>query len=161
MLYFLRANSIDIYNCKGKLSVNPNYKLPVKVVNAPPGLAKNVSSGKQNEEFDPSLYDPLQRLPSDVEQVGPCDQCDQMVRLFFNIWPFVTMKISPKCHKFAKAGSGFSQIRNKPSKNWPRLINFCQRGKNLPNLVTVPVTHQSSNTSTSGFLTKITQLARP
>ena len=24
-----------------------------------------------------------------------CDQCDQMVRLFFNIWPFATVNISP------------------------------------------------------------------
>ena len=32
------------------------------------------------------------RLHSSFEV--PCRQCDQMVSLFFNIWPFATMKIS-------------------------------------------------------------------
>ena len=53
-------------------------------------------------------------------------QCDQMVKLFLSIWPFATMKISPKCHKFATVGSAFCQIRNKPSKICQKLVNFCQ-----------------------------------
>ena len=33
----------------------------------------------------------------DVPILGPSSygQCDQMVRLFFNIWPFATMRIAP------------------------------------------------------------------
>ena len=61
-----------------------------------------------------------------------------MVRLFFYIWPFATMKISPiMSHKFAKVGSAFCQIRNKLSKNCQILVNLCQNGKILPNLVTL------------------------
>ena len=37
-------------------------------------------------------------------------QCDQKVRLFFDIWPFVTMKISQKCHKLAKVGQVLRQV---------------------------------------------------
>ena len=64
-------------------------------------------------------------------------QRDQMVRLFFNIWPFATLKISPKCHKFAEVGSVFCQIGNKLSKICQRLVNFCQSGKISPNLITL------------------------
>ena len=64
-------------------------------------------------------------------------QCDQKVRLFFDIWPFVTMKISQKCHKLAKVGSAFCQMRKKLTKIYPILINFCQKGETLPNLVNV------------------------
>ena len=39
----------------------------------------------------------------------------------------------------AKVGSAFCQIRNKPSKIWQRLLNFCQRGEILPNLVTLVI----------------------
>ena len=56
-------------------------------------------------------------------------QCEQMVGLFFNIWLFATMKISPNCHKFAKVGSAFFPIRNKQSKFRPRLVNFCHFAK--------------------------------
>ena len=31
------------------------------------------------------------------------NQCDQMVRLFFNIWPFATMKISPIRSQFCQS----------------------------------------------------------
>ena len=56
-------------------------------------------------------------------------KCNQMVRLFFNIWPFVAMKISQKCHKFAQGGSAFCQIRKKRSNICQTLVNFCKSGK--------------------------------
>ena len=65
------------------------------------------------------------------------EQCDQMVRLFLNIWPFATMKTRQRCYKFAKVGSAFCQIRNELSKVCQRLVNFCQSGENSPNLVTL------------------------
>ena len=49
------------------------------------------------------------------------------------------MKISPKSHKFAKEGSEFCQKRNNPSKDFQWLVNFCQSGKILPNLVTLVI----------------------
>ena len=73
-------------------------------------------------------------------------QCDQKVRLFFDIWPFVTMKISQKCHKLAKVGSAFCQMRKKLTKIYPILINFCQKGETLPNLVTLSPWPLSSQT---------------
>ena len=47
------------------------------------------------------------------------NQCDQMVRLFFNIWPFAAMKISPIM-------SQICQIKNKLSKICQILVNFCK-----------------------------------
>ena len=44
-----------------------------------------------------------------------------------------------KCHKFAKVGSAFCQIRNKPLKICQRHVNCCQSGEISPNLVTLPV----------------------
>ena len=64
-------------------------------------------------------------------------QCDQMVSLFFNIWSFAEMKITPICHKFAKVCSAFYQIRNRLSKVWQIFVNFCQNGEMPPNLVTL------------------------
>ena len=64
------------------------------------------------------------------------DQCDQMARLFFNIWPFARSK---NCHNGIKVG----QIRlksllntNYPSKRCPTLFKFRQRSGILPSLVT-------------------------
>ena len=52
-----------------------------------------------------SLSDFLSPSRTEVS-ILPCLQCDQMVRLFFNIWPFATMKICPLmsqiCQSFAK-----------------------------------------------------------
>ena len=40
-----------------------------------------------------------------LEPSEPSCQCDQMVTLIFNIWPFVTMKILARLYnKFAKVG---------------------------------------------------------
>ena len=57
-------------------------------------------------------------------------ECYQMVRLFFSIWPFATMKISPIMSRIC-------QIRNKLSKICQILVNFCQSGEILPTLVTL------------------------
>ena len=43
-------------------------------------------------------------------------------------------KLAQKCDKFAKVGSAFCQIRNKASKFFQWLVNFCQSGKISPNL---------------------------
>ena len=48
-------------------------------------------------------------------------QCVQMARLFFNIWPFASMKTCSMAQKFPKVGPNFPQIGNKPSENCPRL----------------------------------------
>ena len=61
-------------------------------------------------------------------------QCDQMARLFFNIWPFTSTKTCPMTYKF---GPNFSQKVNKPSENCPRLWISCPNGKIWPNLVTL------------------------
>ena len=59
-------------------------------------------------------------------------QCDQMIRLFFNIWPF-----EQQCHKFGKVGLAFCQIRNKLQQICQWLVNFFQSGDILPNQVTL------------------------
>ena len=51
------------------------------------------------------------------------NQCDQMARSFFNIWPFTTVKVCPKAH--------FCQILNESSKNCPSVLKFDQRGQIL------------------------------
>ena len=49
-------------------------------------------------------------------------------------------KLAQYYTKFAKVGSTFCQIRNKLSKICQRLVNSCQSGEILPNLVTLPTT---------------------
>ena len=51
-------------------------------------------------------------------------QCDQIARLFFNIWPLTPMKICPKAIKFAEAGSIISPVRNEGFKKWPKTFKF-------------------------------------
>ena len=57
---------------------------------------------------------------------GRSNQCDQIVRLSFNIWPFAMMKISPIMKQIRQSDSTFCQIRNKLSKNFKRHVKFCQ-----------------------------------
>ena len=64
-------------------------------------------------------------------------QCDKMVRLFFSIWLFATMQISPLMSQICQSRLSICQKRNKLSKNCQRLVNFCQSGKISPNLVTL------------------------
>ena len=47
----------------------------------------------------------------------------------FIIWTFKRMKICPKEKRIAKAGSQFSLIVNKPSKDCQKLFKFCQNGE--------------------------------
>ena len=58
-------------------------------------------------------------------------QCDQMVRLFFHIWPFEAMKISPIMWHICQ-----SMLSISPNKKWAVKIlpSTC---KHLPNLVTL------------------------
>ena len=56
-------------------------------------------------------------------------QCDQMVRLFFNIWQFATLKISPIMSQICQSGSVFCQIRNKLSKFAKGLYFFAKVAK--------------------------------
>ena len=42
-------------------------------------------------------------------------QCDEMARLFLNIFPFTAIKIGPKQQSFAKVGSkGFQTVKSLP-----------------------------------------------
>ena len=57
------------------------------------------------------------------------DQCDQIAWLFFNFWPFTSIKTCPAALKIAKVGPKFSQIE-KP-------LKIAQDFEDLPNLVTL------------------------
>ena len=59
--------------------------------------------------------------------------CDQMAKLFFNVWPYTTMKISPKVFKICQRRFKFCQILNAPPKkvqmfflNLAKVAKFCQ-----------------------------------
>ena len=57
-------------------------------------------------------------------------QCDEMVGLFFNIWPFATMKISPIISQICH-----SRLTILPNKN--KLSKICQSGEISSNLATL------------------------
>ena len=57
-------------------------------------------------------------------------QCDEMVGLFFNIWPFATMKISPIMSQICQ-----SRLTILPNKN--KLSKICQSGEISSNLATL------------------------
>ena len=66
------------------------------------------------------------------------EQCDQMVRLFFKIWPLATIKISPIMYQiFQSRLKRLCQIQNKLSEICQRIVKFCQSGEISPNLVTL------------------------
>ena len=60
-------------------------------------------------------------------------QCDQLVRLLFQIWPFAAMKINTIMSQICQ--SRHSILPNK--KKTVKIVNFCQSGKISPNLVTL------------------------
>ena len=64
-------------------------------------------------------------------------QCDQMVRLFFNIWSFATKKFSPIMSQIGQSMLSILPNMKKPSIICQILVNFCQSGKILPNLFTL------------------------
>ena len=62
-------------------------------------------------------------------------KCDQMVKLFFDIWPLANMKISQIMFQICPSMSPFCQIRN-------QMLNNCQKTCKVeisPNLVTLNV----------------------
>ena len=71
-------------------------------------------------------------------------QCDQMVRLFFNIWPFETMKISPIMSQICPSRLSILPNKNKLSKNF-QTYKFLQNGGISPNLVTLWSNHEKLN----------------
>ena len=59
------------------------------------------------------------------------EQCDQMARLFFNIWPFSTMKFSPVVYYFGQSRIKDISTAKRPStpaKRFPKWQNFVQSG---------------------------------
>ena len=61
-----------------------------------------------------------------VYQIDILNQCDQIVGLFFSIWPFATMKISPIMSQIRQ-----SQLSILPNKKWT-IKNLPKTGKLLP-----------------------------
>ena len=55
----------------------------------------------------------------------------------FNIWPFGTMKRCPIALKSCQSWTQTLANIKWTVKNWQRLLKFCSRGKNSPNLVTL------------------------
>ena len=72
-------------------------------------------------------------LPKSIPILGR-RQSDQKVRLFFNIWPFATLKSAQQCHKFAKVGLAFPQIR-KPVKILAKTCKILSKCRILVKLV--------------------------
>ena len=72
--------------------------------------------------------------------VFEANQCDQVVRLFFNIVSSGTLKICPAMSQFCQNRLSICEIRNKLTKFWQKLVNFRQSGEISPNLVTLKLT---------------------
>ena len=53
----------------------------------------------------------------------PLRQCDQMARLFVNIWPLTSIKISQSHQKCAKVGLNYYTMLNEGFENSQRLLN--------------------------------------
>ena len=64
-------------------------------------------------------------------------QCDQMVRLFFNIWPFPTMQISPIMSQVCQSRLSILPNKKQTLKNMPKTSKLFQSGEISPNLVTL------------------------
>ena len=79
------------------------------------------------------------------EQIEAQLQCDQMARLFFNIWPFITMKLCSWTLNFTKVSSTFCQKPHKPSKICLRLLTLGQSWEISQNLVTLNPTQNWFN----------------
>ena len=61
--------------------------------------------------------------------LGAGRQCDQMARLFFNLWPVTAQKISSVYHKkFPKYVQNLAKCKIY-NLNWQRNIKFCQKAK--------------------------------
>ena len=77
---------------------------------------------------------PTSNSSSNVPPMLP-DQCDQMAKLFYIMWPIY--KIAQKHNFFAKVRFKFCQILNNFSKVSPRPLKLCLSGEISPNLVTL------------------------
>ena len=60
-----------------------------------------------------------------------------MLKLCINIWPCVTMKISPETQQIFKSRFNILPNKKKPSKFCLTLSKFCQSGEISPNMVTL------------------------
>ena len=56
------------------------------------------------------------------------NQCDKMVRLLFNLWPFIYNNKNLPDNKNARLGSNVCQILNVPSKGCLRLLKLSLSG---------------------------------
>ena len=65
------------------------------------------------------------------------NQCDQIAGLFFNIWPFTSMRNLPKVYKIWQ-----SRVKILPNRKWtleklPKSLKILPKWRNLPNLITL------------------------
>ena len=68
----------------------------------------------------------------DVKELFRLEQCDQIARLLFNVWPFTSMKTCPMACKFCQSRSPiFSQIGNKPTKKLPKTLKTLPKWQNF------------------------------
>ena len=58
-------------------------------------------------------------------------QCDQMVRLFFSIWPFATMKISPIRSQICQSRLSILLYKKYKVKNWPNTCKLLPKWQNF------------------------------
>ena len=65
------------------------------------------------------------------------EQCDQTVRLSFNIWPLPTMKISPTQLQICQSRLNILPNTNLTVKNLPKTCKMLPYWQFLPNLVTL------------------------
>ena len=59
------------------------------------------------------------------EKLQAHNQCDRMARLFFNVWPFTSLKICPMQYKICQRRSKIFPNSKQTLKNWA----FCQSGE--------------------------------
>ena len=64
-------------------------------------------------------------------------QCDQMIRLFFNIWLFATTKICPIMSQVCQSSLSILPNKKQTLKNMPKTSKLFQSGEISPNLVTL------------------------
>ena len=76
-----------------------------------------------------TVYDPASGLSGclgtaphpEIKQRRIVIQCDQMARLFFNIWPFATMKTCPIMSQICQSRLSIMPIRKWTVKNLPKI----------------------------------------
>ena len=73
----------------------------------------------------------LNILEIDSFEGGGGKQCDQMVRLFFNIWPFATMKISPIMSQICQSKLSILPNKKVTFKNLPKTCKLLPKWRNF------------------------------